>query len=956
MATTSETSSAAERLLQQHAENHHVTVEDAPDEDLPTKAAAPSASLDDFPALGAGGNGGKGKSKEPAGPAIWMAKLNTGANTPNGTSRASTPASNAGIATPPTVAGPGSLNLPGRHTESIVLNPQDILPRGQLKRPIPDLVKDINRKSRANLAIGYQGSRLKVEATGPQDHAQQALRDLINQIGTKQTIKVPIPRSARAHLIGKGGVTIKAIQEKSGARVQLPKTDDDQTAGDEDDDALIDVIVEGNTVSAAVARDQIQKIAGDHGANLTSKLKTIPAEIYPFIAGPNNSRLHELEKQHGAQIRIPPHQPKAHPIPKNLDGEKQWFAPPREDNFIHLAGERAAVAAARAAIERHAQELQNQLVINQEQIPYTRHQFIIGDNGFSAEKFFADTNCVIILPSDPSQDTVTIIGAEQDVVTGVDKIQDLSMSVISVPVDVSKHHKHANNGGPSYMRDIGRYLRHRNELERLEQLHQVSISTPVTSGLGLPWEVFGRGDAKKTLHAQKEINAIAKGHPPSRLSTFEVDPFFHAYLRSDVKPQVQNDYGVRVVIPEATEADLPILLVFEGDSGADASYQVSQTAPNAEELRAFQQGLDEARKHILELIGKQEEIKVETLEVPVKFHEKLRRFIKREQDATIRKAGDIPVRVSVKGTTITIKGTSSAVDSLATKAKDFVEQEKEDEKERGFTMKFDFPQKHANHLIGKSGSHIKELRDKFDVEIQVQNGEVELKGPKAKAERAKAHITSLAKSWADETTHTLKIEPKYHRELIGSGGSQITRLQDRYKVHINFPRSAKAGKDDDSVADAASDAGKPKRQQGADEVVIRGPKKGADEARDEIFSLFSYLKDNSFTSTISVQQKQLPSLIGAQGSAMDELRQKTGAKIDVPNDRNESQDGLVEITLKGTKSQVAEAKKLIEEKKSVFEDSVSKTIEVDKKWHRVLIGQGGKHFFRRSMYLKLLTP
>ncbi len=272
-------------------------------------------------------------------------------------------------------------------------------------------------------------------------------------------------------------------------------------------------------------------------------------------------------------------------------------------------------------------------------------------------------------------------------------------------------------------------------------------------------------------------------------------------------------------------------------------------------------------------------------------------------------------------------------------------QEQEDEKERGFTLKFDFNPKFANHLIGKGGSHINELREKFDVDIQVQNGEVELKGPKAKAERAKAHITSLGKQWADETTHTLKIDPKYHRELIGAQGGQILRLQNRYHVHINFPRSAKASKDDESVADAASEAGKGRRQQGPDEVTIRGPKKGADEARDEIFSLFQYLKDNSHTATVTVQQKQLPSLIGAGGAGMDELRSITGAKIDIPSERSESQDAKVDIQIKGTKTQVAEAKKLLEEKRAIFDDTVTKTVDIDRKWHKTLIGPGGKAAF-----------
>jgi predicted PilT family ATPase len=329
-------------------------------------------------------------------------------------------------------------------------------------------------------------------------------------------------------------------------------------------------------------------------------------------------------------------------------------------------------------------------------------------------------------------------------------------------------------------------------------------------------------------------------------------------------------------------------------------------------------------------------------DLELRFHERLRRYIKSEQEK--RDENQIPVRVTRLGTTVTLRGPASAVDSLVTRVNAFVEQEKADEKERGFTMDFDFPQKYANHLIGKGGSNIKELRDKFDVEIQVRDGKVELKGPKAKAEAAKAHIKSLEKHLADETTHVLKIDPKYHRELIGTKGSQIEKLQTRYKVLIFFPRSARANaRDEDSNADvdAASEAGKSRRaQQAPDEVVIRGPKKGADEARDEILSLLQYVKDHSFTATVSVQQKQLPSLIGSGGSGMELLRQDTGARIDIPKDRG-SADSVVEIQIKGTKAEVAAAKKALEEKKVVFEDTVTRTIDVDRKYHKSLIGTGG---------------
>jgi predicted PilT family ATPase len=283
----------------------------------------------------------------------------------------------------------------------------------------------------------------------------------------------------------------------------------------------------------------------------------------------------------------------------------------------------------------------------------------------------------------------------------------------------------------------------------------------------------------------------------------------------------------------------------------------------------------------------------------------------------------------------------------------FIEQAVEDEKERGFTMSFDFPQKHANQLIGKGGSNIRELRDKFDVEIKVDDGVVELKGPKAKAEAAKSHISALGRQWADEATHVLKIEPKYHRELIGAQGNQINKLQTRYKVQIHFPRSARPAKDDQSNADAASEVGRRggRRDQEPDEVIVKGPKKGADEARAEILDLLQYLKDNSYTAIVTVQQSQVPSLIGQRGREMDELREATGARIDVPNARDSKDpSGKVEIQIKGTKAQVAQAKKLLEEKKAVFDQTVSKTLEVDKKHHSALIGAGGKSCIPTSTF------
>lgn len=302
-----------------------------------------------------------------------------------------------------------------------------------------------------------------------------------------------------------------------------------------------------------------------------------------------------------------------------------------------------------------------------------------------------------------------------------------------------------------------------------------------------------------------------------------------------------------------------------------------------------------------------------------------------------------------------MRGPEPTVQALSIKVHAFVNQAIEDEKERDFTLKFDFPQKFTNQLIGKAGSHIKDLKEKFDVEISINDGIVELKGPEAKSKAAKSHITSLGRQWADEVTYVLKIDPSFHREIIGAQGTQINRLQTRYKVQIHFPRSAKSTKDDVLNEDNVSDSGRRVLYtQDPDEVIIKGPKKGADGTRDEILSLLQYLKDNSYTATVSVQVGQIPSLIGQRGSGIEELRQMSMAKIEIPNVKDiQDTSTRVEVQIKGTKSSVALAKKLIEEKKNLFDNTVIKTLEINKEHHRALIGPQG--LFSKLLSLEPIT-
>lgn len=226
--------SAAQRLQQKHAA-HPVTVEDIPDEadsrhplpplsssvletpdeapapgwvapistkaagkqkeDAPTKPLLDTQSEELFPGLGAAS-----KPRQPATTTpTWGAKTAAStASTTNGsnglsTNGTSTPQSQSGISTPtsavnPTAArgAPRKMEIPGQVQERIFLEKDQMLSRQQLKKPLTDILKDINRKSKkvnVTLSAGENGTTFY--ATGPSEAAVQALRDVVAQVGAK---------------------------------------------------------------------------------------------------------------------------------------------------------------------------------------------------------------------------------------------------------------------------------------------------------------------------------------------------------------------------------------------------------------------------------------------------------------------------------------------------------------------------------------------------------------------------------------------------------------------------------------------------------------------------------------------------------------------------------------------------------------------------------------------------
>ena len=367
--------------------------------------------------------------------------------------------------------------------------------------------------------------------------------------------------------------------------------------------------MEGNALSVAEAQTEINKIANERTPPVNAKLRTIPAEYYPFIAGhPSVSGLEDK----GIRVQVPSYHTWTTQAPprKPSRGQNPVFLPAVGENHITLNGERTAVQAARAEIERLAQQLEQQLAIDELNIERSRHQFIIGKPGMKAQDFFAETGCAIILPNDEEEDMITIIGPADRTQAARAKAMKLAGEMQSARVDVSKQHRNIPGGGTEHAQNVAQYLRQRRAIEQLEELHQAHI----VAAANAPWDVYSRV-YENASNAKSAISDIVNAHPPSRFASVNVDPFYHKYLRDGITPVVKKDFGVHVITPP-TEADNTVLLVFEGEAGLNPHYEIPRGQPSDEEIRAFKQGLEDAQKHILDIISAQAQIKSTCIDVP----------------------------------------------------------------------------------------------------------------------------------------------------------------------------------------------------------------------------------------------------------------------------------------------------------------------------------------------------
>jgi predicted PilT family ATPase len=240
-------------------------------------------------------------------------------------------------------------------------------------------------------------------------------------------------------------------------------------------------------------------------------------------------------------------------------------------------------------------------------------------------------------------------------------------------------------------------------------------------------------------------------------------------------------------------------------------------------------------------------------------------------------------------------------------------------------------------LIGAKGANINKLRSELGVEINLKEGQGEIKGIQVAVDAARRKHSSQIKEFLDKAVEHLKVPQEFHSAVIGSGGNSVRKLENRYGVRIMFPRSAK----DKSASD--TDGAEVTSKQAPNEVIIRGGKDGVSKARAEIVALLEYEMEKNHTATVPVTSRAIEFMFKNAAKEIKQLRDDQDLRIDIPQrDAVVGPGEKLTIKIRGTEDQVKHAKTVLSRIVKEAEQTVSRTISVEKKYHRSLIGAGGQ--------------
>ncbi|XP_008938229.1 PREDICTED: vigilin isoform X2 [Merops nubicus] len=596
----------------------------------------------------------------------------------------------------------------------------------------------------------------------------------------------------------------------------------------------------------------------------------IPKEHHRFVIGKNGEKLQDLELKTATKIQIP--------------------RPDDPSNQIKITGTKEGIEKARHEILLISAE-QDKRAVERLDVEKVYHPFIAGPYNKLVSELMQDTGTRINIPPPSVNKTEIVFTGEKEqlaqAVARVKKIYEEKANSFTV----------SSVSAPSWLHRFIIGKKGQNLAKITQQMPKVHIE-------------FTEGEDKITLEgptedvnvAQEQIEVMVKDLI-NRMDYVEinVDHKFHRHLigknGANIN-RIKDLYKVSVRIPPDNEKSN--LIRIEGDP----------------------QGVQQAKKELLELASRMENERTKDLIIEQKFH----RTIIGQKGERIREIREKFPEVIInfpdpahKSDIVQLRGPKNEVE----KCTKYMQKMVADLVENSFSISVPiFKQFHKN-IIGKGGANIKKIREesntKIDLPAENSNSEtIVITGKRANCEAARHRILAIQKELANITEVEVSIPSKLHNSLIGTKGRFIRSIMEECGgVHIHFPTEGS----------------------GSDTVTIRGPAQDVEKAKKQLLHLAEEKQTKSYTVDLRAKPEYHKFLIGKGGGNIRKVRDSTGARIIFPTSEDKDQEL---ITIMGTEEAVKEAQKELEALIKNLDNVVEDSMVVDPKHHRHFVIRRGQ--------------
>ncbi|XBW37512.1 hypothetical protein QEN19_003095 [Hanseniaspora menglaensis] len=742
--------------------------------------------------------------------------------------------------------------------------------------------------------------------TGSPKNVASAKLEIAKRLTKPVTLKFPISSKSKAVVIGTGGKTIKEIIKKYEVYIDIANDDIEGSYDAEFDEFLTEVTITGSADAATGAKKDILALVNEHVKNVTVRVPIENPELFA-ISGLDGSLLQALSIS------------KEDPLTqaKSISNE-----------IIVLSGSRDAVKKAKSELKYLLDNLAKNISTVNVDVKKVYHSLIASSIDFSAQ-FHVSYEFI--------GDYMKISGSESNIADAVSHVQDFVNNSVVEPITISRAH----NNNVEHAKNLLYFL---SKEYKSVSAQLAAVDASVSLDL-MPLDklkdvnfVAVKLVCKKTgsdHDVQSSIKAVKKAliseineKKPSKfltisdidLNIFKNDVIALLSTASDITFVVKRD-----LLPESESDD--IILVYTSDDDED------DFTPTDDEYIAKLQSVNDSLSSVRE---RQAAIASSVVD----FDAGLQPLVFGPGSKTIQlinnhvhSKGQVQYKLNTPSIgKLTLRGDKECISEIEKIIAS--ELSTEEQLDKSAKIVFKIASKVVPRIIGSKGFNLNQIRDKFNVQIDIANTsadeetEVEIQGFAYNVNQAKIHIRSEAKKLADITVSKVEVPFKVRGSVIGAKGANINKLIEKYAVTIDF--------DENDI-----------------NCLIRGNSKNVEKSVSELVKFVDFIKETSFTTVRNISAKHIPRIIGKQGKNIEFLRKSFGVEFqigEIPEDA-EAEGALVSVEITGVSKDVNEAAKKLDSIVREMEDYEVRVLNIDPKFYKYIIGSNGSTL--KDIYAKV---